>query len=122
MTLFTKLTTRVKGAIYEKKAANFISTQGLSVIEQNWHVKGGELDLIAKQGNKLIFIEVKYRKSKQYGNAASTVTPSKQQKIKRAAILYMQSIGLNSQLTSYRFDIISFDGDNSAPNWIQNAF
>ena len=65
------------GDKYELLAHQYLTRQGLSLIEKNFSTNGGELDLIMKDLDCIIFVEVRYRKSKSFGHAAETVTASK---------------------------------------------
>ncbi|AWB66281.1 YraN family protein [Saccharobesus litoralis] len=118
----TKVSSRLRGASFEQEAKRFISQQGLKVLAENYQIKGGELDLIANDKGKLVFIEVRYRQSDQFGSAAASVTKTKQKTLRKTAQHYMQAQGLNSQHTFFRFDIIAFDGSPQNINWIKNAF
>ena len=76
-----------------------------------------------EDSNTLIFIEVRYRKNKDFGGAAASVTPKKQQRIIKAALAYQQQ---NAPQSSMRFDVVAVEGDNSDNNieidWIKSAF
>jgi putative endonuclease len=110
---------RSLGDIKEQQAKKHLQAQGLTFVEQNFNCKLGEIDLIFSDPNSdiLIFVEVKYRSSSKFGGAAASVTPTKQQKIKKAALFYLSQ----SKITpSIRFDVVAFD--NEQINWIQCAF
>lgn len=117
-------TTTAVGACTEELAKVFLVNKGLTFKHANFSCKTGEIDLIMLEGNTIVFVEVKYRKSGHYGGAVSAVSPSKQQKIKKCAQFYLQHIGLNEYNTSCRFDVVTLDGALSQPdiNWFQNAF
>ncbi len=117
-----KINSRISGAYYESKASHYLSQQGLSIIDRNFSCRGGELDIIAQENERLVFVEVRYRKNKHYGGAAASVDKKKQAKLQKAAIAYMKSKKLNSEHTYYRFDIIAFEGSENNINWIKNAF
>lgn len=87
---------------------------------RNYLCKLGEIDLIMSVGNTLVFVEVRYRKNNHFGGAAASVTPAKQQKLRRAAHCYLQSKGLNESLQSCRFDLVACEGTDI--HWISNAF
>jgi putative endonuclease len=119
--LFLKnlLNKRSLGDIKEQQAKQYLQAQGLVFVEQNFNCKLGEIDLIFSDtaANILVFVEVKFRSSKQFGGAAASVTPSKQQKVKKAALFYLSQRKINP---SIRFDVVAFD--NEQINWIQSAF
>lgn len=111
------------GKAYEQLAAKHVSEHGLSVIHHNYRSKLGEIDLIAKDHNTLVFIEVKYRKTAYFGSAAEQVTASKRLKLQRCAEHYLQHHNPNK--FACRFDVIGIDGiasDNSNITWLKNAF
>ncbi|MFD2165128.1 YraN family protein [Thalassotalea euphylliae] len=118
------LSTREKGQTTEQLALTHLQSSGLKLIEQNKHFKCGELDLVCKDGDCYVFVEVKYRKSNQYGGAATAVSASKQQKVKNSASLYLQQLGLNEYNTPCRFDVVALEGDLAQPQitWLKNAF
>ncbi len=98
------------GTAYEEKAAAYLRAQGYRILEQNFRCKFGEIDLIGEESGLLVFLEVKYRKSSQFGNPAEAVTPAKQRTICRVADFYRMSrrIGENQ---GCRFDIVAILGD-----------
>ena len=65
----------------EKLAATFLTEHGLKLVAQNYHCRFGEIDLIMKDGKTLVFIEVRLRSNNQFGDAGSSITPQKQQKL-----------------------------------------
>ena len=76
-----------------------------------------------KDGNCVVFVEVKYRKNKAFGGAISAVSISKQEKIRRAAAFFLQQQGLNAYNTACRFDIIAIEGGHIPEFiWLKNAF
>ncbi|TCS41730.1 YraN family protein [Reinekea marinisedimentorum] len=109
-----------KGSQAESLAARTVSEAGLKVIQQNFHSRFGEIDLICRDGNELIFVEVRYRSSAGFGGAAASVTTAKQKKITKAAQYFILT---NPALSSLfmRFDVIAIDAGNSI-EWIKGAF
>lgn len=112
--------TQHKGQQYEKRAEQFLLSQGLTLAARNYGCKLGEIDLIMYSGQTLVFIEVRYRRYAHFGGAAASVTPAKQQKLRRAALSYLQAQGLNEAQQPCRFDLIACDGHKL--HWIENAF
>lgn len=110
---------RETGAEYEEKAAQYLQTLGYEVIERNYRCKQGEIDLIAKDGTYLVFVEVKYRRDTRLGEPLEAVDTRKQHKISAAAAYYCFSHGI-SQQQPCRFDAAAF----MQGKWtvIQNAF
>ncbi|MBY6187811.1 YraN family protein [Marinobacter hydrocarbonoclasticus] len=107
-----------RGKDAEQQACRFLQAQGLSPVAQNVQCRFGELDLIMRQGDTLVFVEVKYRRHGGFGGAASAVTPHKQHKLRLTANWYLQQQGMSD--CPCRFDVLAIDGDTT--NWIQNAF
>lgn len=87
---------------------------------RNYWCKLGEIDLIMRHHNTLVFVEVRYRNNASFGGAAASVTPAKQQKLRRAALCYLQAHQLNESQQSCRFDLIACEGEQL--HWIENAF
>ena len=83
----------IKGKSAEKIACEHLSKNGLKLIETNFYSRFGEIDLIMKHNKTLVFIEVRYRKNKDYGGAAASITQSKQSKVRKTALYYMQKKG-----------------------------
>lgn len=103
----------------ETKALHHLETQGLSLIERNFTCRYGEIDLIMRHADMLVFVEVRFRKNNHYGSPLETVVASKQQKIRTTAqhFLLVKNIGESMPV---RFDVIGI-----LPNditWVQNAF
>lgn len=124
LSLFKRLTQKKKqGNLAEDQACRFLQQQGLKLLKRNFTTRAGEIDLIMQDANNaaetLVFIEVRYRKNKDYGGAAASVTYKKQQRIIKAALAYQQR---HAPQSSMRFDVIAIEGDNKAINWIKSAF
>ncbi len=77
---------------------------------RNYLVRGGELDLVAKKKDVIVFIEVKYRKTARFGHADEFVNMGKQKRLKFAAKVYMSENGLNPEQVYHRFDVVAIDG------------
>ena len=107
------------GDAAESRAKAYLLAQGLVFITQNFSVKTGEIDLIFKDMQQWVFVEVKYRASKSHGHAAEMFTASKRNKLTRAIMCYLQTLGLNCHHTDLRIDLVAIDGDQL--NWIKNV-
>lgn len=106
----------------EQLAAQWLQQQGISLLAQNFRIKGGELDLIGLDAQQtLIFFEVKYRQSAQYGHASEFISAQKQRRLIRSAQVFLLKHPQYQNLPQ-RFDVITFEGQQTQPNWIQNAF
>jgi putative endonuclease len=91
----------------EQHAVEFLNQHGLIVLHQNWRYKKAEIDIIAKENDILVFVEVKTRSSTQFGTPEEKVNKRKQQLIIDAAMSFMRSEGYEDEI---RFDIISVLG------------
>ena len=89
-----KKNNRETGAKAEAIACWFLKQQGYDVLEQNFYTKVGEIDIIAKEDQTLVFVEVKYRKDDKKGYPAQAVDQRKQQKIRKSAMIYLKMPGL----------------------------
>ncbi len=105
------MNTREVGEYYETKACEYLADEGLRVIARNFRVKIGEIDIVALDGGMLVFIEVKYRKTKDYGGAWWAISEYKQKKIRRVAQWFMKQSGY-PQETFCRFDAVLIDGND----------
>tara|TARA_B110000881_G_C18410354_1_gene430609 strand:- start:133 stop:513 length:381 start_codon:yes stop_codon:yes gene_type:complete len=119
-------TTKETGDMSEQLAKHYLEKSGLLFITGNFHSRQGEIDLIMKEQQTLVFIEVKYRKNATFGGAISAVTYKKQQKIKQCAKFYLQQQNLNEYNTDCRFDVIALQGTQNEHDieisWLKNAF
>lgn len=120
MGLFNRLINkREQGSVYEQKARVFLESQGLSFVAANQHFKCGELDLIMKQEETLVFVEVRQRKSNRFGSAVESIDYRKQQKWQNAANMWLAKHNQSLETANCRFDVIAFEG-NETPVWIPN--
>lgn len=109
----------IKGNAAEQLAATFLQNKGLKLIETNFRCAYGEIDLIMQDAKTLVFVEVRLRSSSQFGGAAMSINASKQQKLRRAAALYLQTHGESA----CRFDVVLMSKlDINGIEWIQDAF
>lgn len=83
-------------------------------------VRGGELDLIMREGKTWVFVEVRYRRNDTFGGAAASVTYRKQQRLLHAAAVWLAGRGASFDTSSCRFDVLAITG--SQLEWIPNAF
>ncbi|MBW7981609.1 YraN family protein [Enterobacillus tribolii] len=111
---------RQTGARYEETARRFLEKQGLRFYAANVTLRGGELDLIMRDGDTWVFVEVRYRKSSRYGDAAASVDYRKQQRLLRSAALWLAGQGGSFATTDCRFDVFAITG--SQLQWLPNAF
>jgi putative endonuclease len=102
----------------EDRAHQFLVDKGLKTVCRNYRCKVGEIDLIMQDGDSLVMVEVRYRKSDTYGSAVESITRKKQKRIIAAAGLYLVVNNIDKPV---RFDVIAISGNQSL-NWITNAF
>jgi putative endonuclease len=107
------------GAKAEASAKQYLLQQGLTFVCQNYRVKSGEIDLIFKDLQQWVFVEVKYRADSSFGHAAEMFTVSKRRKLTRAIMCYLQSLDLNCHHTHMRIDLVAIDGQHI--NWLKNV-
>ncbi len=105
-----------QGVAGEQAALNFLEQQSCVLVARNWHCPFGEIDLIMKQGDTLLFVEVRYRKSQAYGGAAYSITAAKLAKLQRSVLYYCQK---NDYRGNCRLDAVLLQG-NLPAQWIQN--
>lgn len=117
--LFQQRHKRAIGDEKERLAERFLSREGASVLERNFTGPKGEIDLILKHKDYVIFTEIRYRKNRSFGGAAASVSTAKQRKIIATAQHFLQSQP-QWQRSPCRFDVIAIDGDSI--NWIKDAF
>jgi len=118
-------TTRELGDITESLACEYLQSNGLKLLERNFNCRFGEIDLIMQNADSLVFVEVRYRRNKDFGSGAESVTPSKQSKLIKTASAYLQQHAKLGKCPA-RFDVVSITGsietDNIDFDWIENAF
>ncbi len=110
------------GAWGENRAADYLTARGMQILARNYRTPYGELDIIARDGECLVLAEVKTRSGLSYGNPLEAVTPVKQQHLRRAAALYLQT---HPAPGAVRFDVISIvkePGRREKIEHIRNAF
>jgi len=106
------------GARAEALAAEFLASHNLAVVERNWRRRHGELDLIARDGDTLVFVEVRLRRRNDYGGAASSITSAKQTRLRKAAEMYLARF---AHPPPCRFDAILLDGLHAARiEWLRD--
>ena len=115
--------TQLRGNIAENAALHYLQKKRLILVTRNFRCKLGEIDLIMQDTATLVFIEVRCRNHAQYGNGADSITIAKQQKILRAASLYLLQKQRHST-PECRFDVVSVSGLPPAAKitWIKSAF
>jgi len=106
------------GVAAEELAANFLAARGLRVVARNYSCRFGEIDLIAKDGETLVFVEVRLRRGARFGGALASITPAKQRRLVATARCYLA--GLRSE-PGCRFDAILLDAlDERRIEWLRD--
>lgn len=108
---------RLKGYFYEDVASEYLTKNGITILERNFTCPFGEIDIIGAYEDTLIFFEVKYRKDDLYGNAFDAVDLRKQKRIIKCAQYYLNHKNIDMYI---RFDVIGVNKDKL--DWIKNAF
>jgi putative endonuclease len=116
---------RALGDDLENRAARMLEREGLVLLARNFRGKPGEIDIIARDGNQLVFVEVRGRGNPRYETAAGSVHRHKQRRIIRTAQLFLQRHPRFANLPC-RFDVVAFEPPQSGVDcrvrWIRAAF
>ncbi|AWF31447.1 YraN family protein [Enterobacter hormaechei] len=115
-----QLSRKQTGDAWELKARRWLEGKGLRFVAANVRGRGGEIDLIMKDGQTIVFVEVRYRQSSRFGGAAASVTLAKQQKLLQTAHLWLARHNGSFDTVDCRFDVVAFTGN--ATDWLKNAF
>ena len=102
-------TTKETGDRGEALAAEWLRRQGYRILERNFACRSGEIDIIAEKDCRIVFVEVKYRKTERFGSPLEAVPPAKQEKILKTAMYYLYRRGIRPG-TPLRFDVIGIVG------------
>ena len=108
------------GDAWESQARRWLERHGLRFLAANARERGGEIDLIMRDGAVIVFVEVRYRRNASYGDAAASVTPQKQQRLLKAARLWLSRQNGSFDTVDCRFDVVAFTGNDI--QWLKNAF
>ena len=112
----------VVGKAGEEAAVQYLREHGYQILERNYRCRFGEIDLIARDGRVLAFVEVKTRRSQKYGPAAAAVTREKQRHLIKASQLYLIQMKKADELS--RFDVVTVAMEAQLPHieLIKDAF
>ena len=120
----TRKNTTDTGAAVEQQARQWLQQQGLKFIESNYHCRVGEIDIIMRDAEQLVFVEVRYRKQNSFGDGLESVNWRKQKKLQKAAAFYLAKNTPCNNLPC-RFDVIAARPDYHGSlhwTWIKDAF
>ena len=110
---------KASGTLAEALAADHLQLRGLRLIERNYSCRLGEIDLILSDGPVLVFVEVRLRRTADFGGAAASITAAKRQRILRAARHYLSG----KPESACRFDVVLLDAlAADRIEWIKDAF
>ena len=108
----------MKGFDAESAALSFLESHGLELLERNYRCRSGEIDLVMKEDDVLVFVEVRLRSSMDFGGASGSITERKKGRILSAARHYLSRLEF---VPDCRFDAVLLDGHGSI-EWIRGAF
>lgn len=113
---------RKKGDFYEKIAVKYLKRKGFKILEKNYRDSGGEIDIIAKHGKEIVFVEVRGRGKNNIVSPEETVNSFKMKKIIKTAMSYLNK--RRKEFEGIRFDVISITGEGKelSINHISSAF
>lgn len=121
-TILVSPTQRV-GAAHEDRALERLNQAGLIPLARNLRCRAGEIDLVMREGDELVFIEVRARTDRRYGGAAASVSHDKRARLARSAALLIPDLvrrHWGGRYPRVRFDVVAFDGDEMT--WLRAAF
>lgn len=103
-------------------AEGVLRQAGYRILERNYRNRLGEIDIVAQDGESLVFVEVKTRRSTRFGSAKLAVTAAKQQKLSVVALAYLKAAGKTA--VKARFDVVAIDASGTFPRVevVKNAF
>ena len=108
-----------RGEDAETLAGAFLQRAGLRLVARNYRCRFGEIDLIVRDGDTLVFVEVRMRSNSRYGGAGASITSAKRARLLRAARHYLAGI---APTPACRFDALLVSGKDHAIEWLKNAW
>jgi putative endonuclease len=108
----------LRGREAESRAADFLRTHGLTILERNWRCRFGEIDLVARDGRTLVFVEVRARASRSHGGAAESISAAKRRRLTATANYYLARCRSEQPC---RFDALLIEAEGRI-EWVRNAF
>ena len=114
---------RATGDVFEDRALEHLKRAGLELLARNFQNRFGEIDLVMRDGDTLVFVEVRYRRGRGFGSAADSVTARKRERLVRAARGYLAAHPEHAS-RACRFDLVAFDGKPAQAliDWQRGAF
>lgn len=108
------MSTWTTGLKAEEIACKYLKSLGYKILERNFRIRGGEIDIVAKEGEEIVFVEVKARWSHKFGEPAEAVTFWKMKALLKTALFYLQKVKWGDK--QYRVDVIAMDFLESREN------
>jgi putative endonuclease len=114
---------RKAGAAFEARACGELERAGLKLLARNYTTRWGELDLVMRDGDVIVFVEVRHRVRAGHGDAIASITTTKQTRLIQTAELWLAAHAQHAR-RACRFDVVSYDGpiDNARMSWLKGAF
>ncbi len=107
----------------EQHARRYLEQQGLTFVVSNYRCKSGEIDLVMQDQDELVFVEVKFRRSRQHGEAIEFFHSRKRRKFESAIMHYLNEKQLNPSVVAHRIDVVGIDGSTDQANisWLKSV-
>ncbi len=118
--MITRLNQRNIGSSYEILARRYLEHNGLVFVAANVMLRCGEIDLIMRDKETWVFVEVRFRRNASFGDAAASITYIKKQRLLQTAAVWLAQQGASFDTSSCRFDVFAITGDKQ--EWFTNAF
>jgi putative endonuclease len=104
---------RAQGDAAEERACRHLDRSGFTIVERNFRTRGGEIDIVARKGDVLVFVEVRSREVTDFGTPEESITPAKRRRIVATARQYLSKVPPSSWREA-RFDVIVIEGSGDA--------
>ena len=104
---------RAQGDAAEERACRHLDRSGFTIVERNFRTRGGEIDIVARKGDVLVFVEVRSREVPDFGTPEDSVAPAKRRRIVATARQYLSKVPPSSWREA-RFDVIAIEGSGDA--------
>ncbi|EAQ31631.1 MULTISPECIES: YraN family protein [Idiomarina] len=116
------MSTRKRGLEGESQASRYLRQQGLVIVQHNFRVPCGEIDIICRDSDTWVFVEVKRRQNSDFASILEQITTRQCQRIRRAAQYFLVEQTVNEYLAKMRFDIITINDSQVTVEWYKDAF
>ncbi|MDN7124321.1 YraN family protein [Pseudidiomarina terrestris] len=111
-----------QGNAGEELAVTHLCQQGLELVERNFRCDIGEIDIVMRDGEHWVFVEVKSRANEDFARVVEQITPAQCQRVRRSAQFYLLSKKLDEHQTFMRFDVVAICQQPEQLHWLQDAF